>query len=105
LCFEIHALCAPKFVNYLSGKKWDTAAPEAILTEAGGEIMIDVRTIGMKLYSGGRLTDCHGSALRYSADVQHMNSAGVVATGVGVDHDEYIRHIPEHVKQKLIAKL
>ncbi|CAB1339924.1 unnamed protein product, partial [Coregonus sp. 'balchen'] len=47
----------------LGTKKWDTCAPEAILHAVGG-----------------KLTDMHGSALRYDANVKHMNSAGVLAT-------------------------
>uniref|UniRef100_A0A8C7PIK3 3'(2'),5'-bisphosphate nucleotidase n=1 Tax=Oncorhynchus mykiss TaxID=8022 RepID=A0A8C7PIK3_ONCMY len=47
----------------LGTKKWGTCAPEAILHALGG-----------------KLTDMHGSALCYDANVKHINSAGVLAT-------------------------
>uniref|UniRef100_H3CZI5 3'(2'),5'-bisphosphate nucleotidase 1 n=1 Tax=Tetraodon nigroviridis TaxID=99883 RepID=H3CZI5_TETNG len=63
-------------------KKWDTCAPEAILTAVGG-----------------KLTDMHGNAYRYDADVKHMNSAGVLATLR--NHEYYIRRVPQSVLQAL----
>lgn len=63
-------------------KKWDTCAPEAILHAVGG-----------------KLTDVHGNAYRYDADVKHMNSAGVLATLR--DHEYYVSRVPESVRQAL----
>ncbi|XP_066559050.1 3'(2'),5'-bisphosphate nucleotidase 1 isoform X2 [Amia ocellicauda] len=63
-------------------KKWDTCAPEAILHAVGG-----------------RLTDILGCPYRYEADVQHMNSRGVLATLR--DHDYYTQHVPPSVRQAL----
>ncbi|XP_074540893.1 3'(2'),5'-bisphosphate nucleotidase 1 isoform X1 [Halichoeres trimaculatus] len=63
-------------------KKWDTCAPEAIL-----------RTVG------GKLTDMHGNAYCYNADVKHMNSAGVLATLR--NHEYYISRVPQSVLQAL----
>uniref|UniRef100_A0A1A8JDG9 3'(2'),5'-bisphosphate nucleotidase 1 n=1 Tax=Nothobranchius kuhntae TaxID=321403 RepID=A0A1A8JDG9_NOTKU len=63
-------------------KKWDTCAPEAILHAVGG-----------------KLTDMHGNAYRYDADVQHMNSAGVLAALRS--HDYYISRVPRSVLQAL----
>ncbi|KAF0297815.1 3'(2'),5'-bisphosphate nucleotidase 1 [Amphibalanus amphitrite] len=68
-------------------KKWDTCAPEAILTALGG-----------------RLTDIHGVQLRYEADVQHMNATGVLATAPGVEHDWYVQRIPADVRDGLKPK-
>ncbi|KAL5008577.1 hypothetical protein ScPMuIL_014158 [Solemya velum] len=63
-------------------KKWDTCAPEAVLHALGG-----------------KLTDLHGNAMLYSADVQRKNSGGILAT---VDnHSWYTEKIPEHVKETL----
>ncbi|XP_056118665.1 3'(2'),5'-bisphosphate nucleotidase 1 isoform X1 [Rhinichthys klamathensis goyatoka] len=63
-------------------KKWDTCAPEAILHAVGG-----------------KLTDIHGNAFRYDANVKHMNSAGVLATLR--DHQYYISRVPRAVLQAL----
>uniref|UniRef100_A0A8C6KRI6 3'(2'),5'-bisphosphate nucleotidase 1 n=2 Tax=Nothobranchius furzeri TaxID=105023 RepID=A0A8C6KRI6_NOTFU len=63
-------------------KKWDTCAPEAILHAVGG-----------------KLTDMHGNAYRYDADVQHMNSAGVLAALS--NHDYYVSRVPRSVLQAL----
>ncbi|XP_036405888.1 3'(2'),5'-bisphosphate nucleotidase 1 [Megalops cyprinoides] len=63
-------------------KKWDTCAPEAILHAVGG-----------------KLTDIHGNAYRYDADVKHMNSAGVLATLR--DHQRYLSRVPASVRQAL----
>ncbi|XP_037091967.1 3'(2'),5'-bisphosphate nucleotidase 1-like isoform X2 [Pollicipes pollicipes] len=67
-------------------KKWDTCAPEAILSAVGG-----------------RLTDMHGDELRYDAAVQRLNSAGVLATAPGVQHDWYVQRVPQEVRDKLHA--
>ncbi|KAI4895804.1 hypothetical protein NFI96_021986 [Prochilodus magdalenae] len=63
-------------------KKWDTCAPEAILHAVGG-----------------KLTDMHGNAYRYGADVKHMNSAGVLATLR--NHQYYASRVPQAVLQAL----
>lgn len=63
-------------------KKWDTCAPEAILQAVGG-----------------KLTDMHGNAYCYNADVKHMNSAGVLATLR--NHDYYLQRVPQSVLQAL----
>ncbi|XP_041661359.1 3'(2'),5'-bisphosphate nucleotidase 1 isoform X2 [Cheilinus undulatus] len=63
-------------------KKWDTCAPEAILHAVGG-----------------KLTDMHGNAYRYDADVKHMNSAGVLATLR--NHEYYVSRVPQSVLQAL----
>nr|XP_020459656.1 3'(2'),5'-bisphosphate nucleotidase 1 isoform X1 [Monopterus albus]XP_020459657.1 3'(2'),5'-bisphosphate nucleotidase 1 isoform X1 [Monopterus albus]XP_020459658.1 3'(2'),5'-bisphosphate nucleotidase 1 isoform X1 [Monopterus albus]XP_020459659.1 3'(2'),5'-bisphosphate nucleotidase 1 isoform X1 [Monopterus albus] len=62
----------------LGCKKWDTCAPEAILHAVGG-----------------KLTDMHGNAYRYDANVKHMNSAGVLATLR--NHEYYISRVPQSV--------
>ncbi|XP_013417261.1 3'(2'),5'-bisphosphate nucleotidase 1 isoform X2 [Lingula anatina] len=64
-------------------KKWDTCAPEAILTAIGG-----------------KLTDIHGSKLQYHKEVQHKNTAGVLAT-FSVDHQWYLDKIPQSAKDAL----
>eukprot|EP00064_Thunnus_orientalis_P003971 superscaffoldBa00000347_g3982 len=63
-------------------KKWDTCAGEAILHAVGG-----------------KLTDMHGNAYRYDANVKHMNSAGVLATLR--NHEYYISRVPQSVLQAL----
>lgn len=63
-------------------KKWDTCAPEAILHAVGG-----------------KLTDMHGNAYKYDANVQHMNSAGVLATLR--NHEYYLSRVPQAVLQAL----
>ncbi|KAM3861169.1 3'(2'),5'-bisphosphate nucleotidase 1 isoform 1-T1 [Diretmus argenteus] len=63
-------------------KKWDTCAPEAILHAAGG-----------------KLTDMHGNAYCYDANVKHMNSAGVLATLR--NHQYYASRVPQSVLQAL----
>ncbi|XP_030626670.1 3'(2'),5'-bisphosphate nucleotidase 1, partial [Chanos chanos] len=65
-------------------KKWDTCAPEAILHAVGG-----------------KLTDIHGNAYRYEANVKHMNSAGVLATLR--DHQYYVSRVPQSVRQALTS--
>ncbi|XP_035211763.1 3'(2'),5'-bisphosphate nucleotidase 1-like isoform X2 [Stegodyphus dumicola] len=51
-------------------KKWDTCAPEALLHAFGG-----------------KLTDIHGQPLQYHAQVEHVNSSGVLATYLESVHD------------------
>ncbi|XP_040016084.2 3'(2'),5'-bisphosphate nucleotidase 1 isoform X1 [Gasterosteus aculeatus] len=63
-------------------KKWDTCATEAILHAVGG-----------------KLTDMHGNAYRYDANVKHMNSAGVLATLR--NHEYYVSRVPQSVLQAL----
>uniref|UniRef100_A0A673HES7 3'(2'),5'-bisphosphate nucleotidase 1 n=1 Tax=Sinocyclocheilus rhinocerous TaxID=307959 RepID=A0A673HES7_9TELE len=63
-------------------KKWDTCAPEAILHAVGG-----------------KLTDMHGNAYTYDANVKHMNSAGVLATLR--NHEYYLSRVPQVVLQAL----
>jgi len=65
-------------------KKWDTAAPEAILTAAGG-----------------KLTDITGQEIYYGPDAEYRNSNGVLATSPLVDHQEYVDAIPSDVKRLL----
>lgn len=65
-------------------KKWDTAAPEAVIAAAGG-----------------KLTDVAGRPLYYGADAQVLNSGGVLATSRWVNHKEYVDGIPESVKAAL----
>ncbi|KAM4041103.1 3'(2'),5'-bisphosphate nucleotidase 1 isoform 1-T1 [Anomaloglossus baeobatrachus] len=67
-------------------KKWDTCAPEAILHAVGG-----------------KLTDISGNAYEYHKDVQHMNSAGVLATLRNFNY--YSSRVPESVKQALVPKM
>ena len=65
-------------------KKWDTAAPEAIVHAMGG-----------------KLTDIHGNRLQYHKTVRYQNLAGVLATKHAKDHDMYKSLIPDHVKAAL----
>ena len=65
-------------------KKWDTAAPEAILHAAGG-----------------KLTDVHGNTLPYGHNVQRRNTSGVLATPKAEWHQWYLDRIPQHVKEAL----
>uniref|UniRef100_F1KW65 3'(2'),5'-bisphosphate nucleotidase 1 n=1 Tax=Ascaris suum TaxID=6253 RepID=F1KW65_ASCSU len=65
-------------------KKWDTAAPEAVIVAAGG-----------------KLTDVAGRQLYYGADAQIGNSGGVLATSSWVNHKDYVDNIPEFVKAAL----
>lgn len=61
-------------------KKWDTCAPEAVLTAIGG-----------------KLTDICGNHYLYHKDVEHPNSRGVFATGKGISHANLIKKIPQDV--------
>jgi 3'(2'), 5'-bisphosphate nucleotidase len=65
-------------------KKWDTCAPEAILSAAGGH-----------------LTDMLGRPYVYNANVQHLNASGVLATARKDDHTWFASRIPENVRQAL----
>uniref|UniRef100_A0A183E3R7 3'(2'),5'-bisphosphate nucleotidase 1 n=1 Tax=Gongylonema pulchrum TaxID=637853 RepID=A0A183E3R7_9BILA len=65
-------------------KKWDTCAPEAVITE-----------------SGGRLTDIAGNDLYYGEDAPVPNSGGVLATAHWVNHQEFVDCIPETIKSVL----
>jgi len=68
-------------------KKWDTAAPEAILEAEGGV-----------------LTNILGKHYSYGPNVEHENKLGVLATARGVSHDDLLEKIPEHVKEALKKK-
>jgi len=65
-------------------KKWDTCAPEAILTAMGG-----------------RLTDIHGNKLGYLPSVKHVNAGGVLATINPEQHSWFLSKVPAGVKEKL----
>jgi len=65
-------------------KKWDTAAPEAVIRAAGGD-----------------LTDISGRRLEYGSDVQRQNTGGVLATANWVKHQDYVGAIPDEVKNVL----
>lgn len=65
-------------------KKWDTAAPEAILHAAGG-----------------KLTDIHGNKLPYHGNVTRRNNSGVLATARADQHKWYLDRMPQHVKDEL----
>lgn len=70
-------------------KKWDTCAPEAILHALGG-----------------KLTDMHGNFMKYSADVKHKNTGGVLATipkdDTNTNHQWYLDRIPDEALKKLV---
>lgn len=90
-------------------KKWDTCAPEAILTAVGGTVnqpSITVRYVCVCRFSltpfffyTGKLTDMHGNTYTYQANVKHMNSAGVLATLR--NHEYYLSRVPQTVTQAL----
>ena len=63
-------------------KKWDTAAPEAVLHAVGG-----------------RLTDIHGNDILYHPTVKRRNAGGVLAAMNR--HDWYLSRIPKSVKDNL----
>jgi len=69
-------------------KKWDTCAPEAILHAMGG-----------------KLTDMKGDSYEYHATVEHMNSEGVLATGLASEHGWYVDNIPQEIKEKVKLSL
>jgi len=66
-------------------KKWDTCAPEAVLTVLGG-----------------KLTDVFNDSLIYSKEVEKPNCRGILATAPGVDHQWFVDRIPESVKNSLL---
>ena len=51
--------------------------------------------------SAGELTDMHGNAYSYHANVKHMNSAGVLATLR--NHQYYASRVPQSVLQALTS--
>lgn len=75
-------------------KKWDTCAPEAILRAAGGKLT-DVD--GSTFMNGERerrrtnfiLPRPRIEDYQYSADVDHSNERGVIAS-LGIEHDNII---------------
>ncbi|CAD5118703.1 DgyrCDS7385 [Dimorphilus gyrociliatus] len=67
-------------------KKWDTAAPEAVLKAAGG-----------------KLTDIRGVNIPYEVNVPRRNSSGVLATCLESEHTWYLNKIPDEVKNDLKA--
>ncbi|KAL3117336.1 hypothetical protein niasHT_006363 [Heterodera trifolii] len=68
-------------------KKWDIAAPEALLIAAGGT-----------------LSDMSGRQICYGPSVQLANSGGLLATAPGVDHQSFVDAIPQLVKDALPEK-
>lgn len=46
----------------------------------------------------------HGRTYYYDRRTKKMNSAGVLATGVGVNHDKYVSLVPENVRDVLIKQ-
>nr|ACO14770.1 32,5-bisphosphate nucleotidase 1 [Caligus clemensi] len=65
-------------------KKWDTCAPEAILTAMGG-----------------KLSDIWGQPYQYDSQVQHINEWGVIATSSMEEHEAIIKKIPDHLKEEV----
>ncbi|GMR36885.1 hypothetical protein PMAYCL1PPCAC_07080, partial [Pristionchus mayeri] len=65
-------------------KKWDTAAPQAVLEAAGG-----------------KLTDITGRSMVYSSEIQKSNSGGVLATAPWVNHSDYLNALPDALKESL----
>lgn len=61
-------------------KRWDTAAPEAVLRAAGGE-----------------LTDVNGEKYSYSKENEKdpLNKYGVFATSPTLNHNEFMKIIRE----------
>lgn len=72
------------FSQTLGCKKWDTAAPEAILEAVGGT-----------------LTNIKGEHYSYAHDVEHVNKCGVLATTKEISHEQLVTAIPDHVKEVL----
>lgn len=68
-------------------KKWDTCAPEAILTAAGG-----------------KLTDILGNNYKYGASESRPNKTGVLAAVNDELHDYALNRIPQELKEKLANK-
>ncbi|XP_032521116.1 3'(2'),5'-bisphosphate nucleotidase 1 isoform X2 [Danaus plexippus] len=65
-------------------KKWDTCAPEAVLSAAGG-----------------KLTDILGDFYKYGASVTHPNKTGVLAAVNDELHNYALSRIPQELKDKL----
>lgn len=65
--------------------KWDTCAPEAVLTAIGGKV-----------------TDVNGKHYTYFKDEVLMNRGGVFASRNQGDHDELVSKMPEEVKRVLV---
>ena len=65
-------------------KRWDTCAPEAVLHAVGGT-----------------LTDSLGEQYPYDAGTSYQNFKGILATAPGEDHQWYLSHIPQEVKERL----
>ena len=56
-------------------------------------------TVCVSFLPVGKLTDMHGNGYRYDANVQHMNSAGVLATLH--NHQYYVNRVPQSVRSAL----
>ncbi|KAL3117337.1 hypothetical protein niasHT_006364 [Heterodera trifolii] len=80
---------ATAFVYAAGGtKKWDIAAPEALLIAAGGT-----------------LSDMSGRQIWYDGpSVQLANNGGLLATAPGVNHQSFVDAIPQLVKDALPEK-
>ncbi len=66
-------------------KRWDTCAPEAVLTAMGG-----------------RLTDIWGNSYDYDRNVSpRVNEWGVLATCEATKHTEYLNLIPDNLKEQV----
>lgn len=68
-------------------KKWDTCAPEAILSAAGG-----------------KLTDILGNYYKYGASETRPNKTGVLAAVSSDLHEYALKRIPQELKEKLASK-
>ncbi|XP_026494307.2 3'(2'),5'-bisphosphate nucleotidase 1 isoform X2 [Vanessa tameamea] len=68
-------------------KKWDTCAPEAILSAAGG-----------------KLTDILGHNYKYGASEPRPNKTGVLAAVNADLHNYALNRIPQELKEKLANK-
>lgn len=65
--------------------KWDTCAPEAIITAVGG-----------------KLTDVYGKYYSYHKDADYRNRGGVFATRNRADHETIVSKMPDDVKRALV---
>lgn len=75
---------AHAYVFPISGcRRWDTAAPEAVLRAAGGE-----------------LTDIFGKKYSYTQSDDFLNKTGVIATAPGFDHATFMKLI-EQIRSSL----
>lgn len=91
---------AAAYVYANSGcKKWDTAAPEAVLKAAGFfhefAVFLSI-SFGFWvfwfydwffLFLGGNFTDVSGRLFYYGADAQVVNTGGIIATSNWVKHE------------------